>query len=74
DRIHKLCAPIKAGVGRNLEEQIHLGDRDIYGDRRARSLMNKRMPGEYAARRRDSNFEMVSSIDVRSYNHGSSPK
>ncbi|GJS85478.1 hypothetical protein Tco_0752019 [Tanacetum coccineum] len=29
------------------------------------------MPGEYAARRRDSNFEMVSSIDVRSYNHGS---
>ncbi|GJT22426.1 hypothetical protein Tco_0892363 [Tanacetum coccineum] len=29
------------------------------------------MPGEYAARRRDSNFEMVSSIDVRSYYHGS---
>ncbi|GJX83464.1 hypothetical protein Tco_0332945 [Tanacetum coccineum] len=29
------------------------------------------MPGEYAARRRGSNFERVSSIDVRSYNHGS---
>ncbi|GJT55633.1 hypothetical protein Tco_0990687 [Tanacetum coccineum] len=29
------------------------------------------MSDEYAARRRDSNFEMVSSIDVRSYNHGS---
>ncbi|GKF81446.1 reverse transcriptase domain-containing protein, partial [Tanacetum coccineum] len=28
------------------------------------------MPDKYAARRRDSNFEMVSSIDVRSYNHG----
>ncbi|GJU66719.1 reverse transcriptase domain-containing protein [Tanacetum coccineum] len=28
-------------------------------------LYEKGMPGEYAARRRDSNFEMVSSIDVR---------
>ncbi|GKA53275.1 hypothetical protein Tco_0746590 [Tanacetum coccineum] len=29
------------------------------------------MPGAYAVPRRDSNFEMVSSIDVRSYSHGS---
>ncbi|GJT83470.1 hypothetical protein Tco_1057812 [Tanacetum coccineum] len=34
--ITKLRAPIKAGVGRNLEEQIHLGDGDIYGSRRIR--------------------------------------
>ncbi|GJU36182.1 reverse transcriptase domain-containing protein [Tanacetum coccineum] len=32
-----LRAPIKAGIGRNLEEQIHLGDGDIYGDRRTGS-------------------------------------
>ncbi|GJS02497.1 reverse transcriptase domain-containing protein [Tanacetum coccineum] len=32
--------PIKAGVGRNFEEQIHLGDGDIYGDRRAGSYVD----------------------------------
>ncbi|GJV70576.1 hypothetical protein Tco_1490571 [Tanacetum coccineum] len=35
-----LRAPIQAGVGRNLEEQIHLGDGDIYGDRRAGSYVD----------------------------------
>ncbi|GKF52846.1 reverse transcriptase domain-containing protein [Tanacetum coccineum] len=39
-RIHKLRAPIKAGVGRNLEEQIHLGDGDVYGDRGAGSYVD----------------------------------
>ncbi|GJU81556.1 reverse transcriptase domain-containing protein [Tanacetum coccineum] len=38
NRIHKLRAPIKAGVGRNLEEQIHLGDGDIYGDEKSMIL------------------------------------
>ncbi|GJX55048.1 reverse transcriptase domain-containing protein [Tanacetum coccineum] len=82
----RIAARMGVRVGRYLENNPsrrweYIGDRRAgsYVDdpyhrihkARARSLMNKRMPGEYAARRRDSNFEMVSSIDVRSYNHGS---
>ncbi|GJW13309.1 hypothetical protein Tco_0017442 [Tanacetum coccineum] len=71
-----LHAPIKARCSvQNLEEQIHLGDGRIYGDRgagsyvvtsnqlefirKARILMNKRMPGRIAHGAQIQNFEMA---------------